>query len=73
MLKICKKHKTAPALIYGQCVGCELEGLRKKVEDLEGTLKVIHTWASFDLSEGQQTALKADDTIKLCNKALGRK
>lgn len=27
-MKVCKKHKTTPAVIYGECVGCELEGLR---------------------------------------------
>lgn len=27
-MKVCKKHKITPAVIYGECIGCELEGLR---------------------------------------------
>lgn len=34
-MKICEKHKTTPALIYRECVGCELEGLRADVKRLK--------------------------------------
>ena len=70
--RFAKKHRKEPAIIYGQCIGCELDGLREKVSDLEGTLKVIHTWASFDVSEGRQTALVPEHVVALCNKALGK-
>ena len=73
MEKVCKKHREKPAIMYGQCIGCELDGLRKRVDDLEGSLKVLHTWASFDISEGQQTALVPEHVVDLCNKGLGRK
>ncbi len=33
--KVCKKHRVKPAIMYGQCIGCELDGLRKKVADLD--------------------------------------
>lgn len=27
--KVCSKHEKEPAIIYGQCVGCEIDNLRK--------------------------------------------
>jgi len=70
--KVCKKHREKPAIMYGQCIGCELDGLRKQVDDMKYALKVLHTWASFDVSEGQQTALVPEHVVSLCDKALGR-
>jgi|LGOV01.1.fsa_nt_gb predicted nuclease with TOPRIM domain len=34
MTKVCDNHKKSPAIIYGACVGCELEALRKENEEL---------------------------------------
>lgn len=47
-MKICEKHKNTPALIYGECIGCELESLRAEVKhwkanhaDLKNRLAVV--------------------------------
>lgn len=29
MTKVCSKHQAKPAIIYGQCIGCEVERLRE--------------------------------------------
>lgn len=34
-MKVCEQHKTTPALIYGECIGCELGGLRADVKRLK--------------------------------------
>ena len=72
MEKVCKKHLEKPAIMYSLCIGCELDGLRKEVDDLKGTLRVLHTWASFDVSEGQQMALIPGHVVDICNQALKR-
>ena len=53
MSKVCDAHKTKPAFIYGECVGCELEDLRAKLKAAEAeilTLKLQaqsnRTWMS---------------------------
>lgn len=33
-------------------------------------LRVIRTWADFDTTEQQRTALLPEDVVKLCDKAL---
>lgn len=35
MSKVCKKHRDNPALIYNQCVGCELERMAKEIQILK--------------------------------------
>lgn len=35
MSKVCKKHRENPALIYNQCVGCELERMAKEIQILK--------------------------------------
>lgn len=35
MTKVCKQHIEKPALIYGQCIGCELEGYQRRIKELE--------------------------------------
>lgn len=68
-LKDCKKHYSAmyeTRLGQADCPWC-------RIDDLEGSLKVLHTWASFDVTEGQQTALIPEHVVALCNKALKRK
>lgn len=32
MEKVCKKHREKPAIMYGRCIGCELEELRRELE-----------------------------------------
>ncbi|HCF0051552.1 TPA: hypothetical protein NH597_003308 [Pseudomonas aeruginosa] len=34
MSEVCAKHVKTPALIYGACIGCELEGLRAEAQAL---------------------------------------
>ena len=31
MEKVCKKHQKQPAIMYGQCIGCELDGLHEQL------------------------------------------
>lgn len=38
MTKICEKHKSEPAIIYGECVGCEIDRLQAEVERLRDAL-----------------------------------
>lgn len=55
-----------------RCVACSnqrFDGVRQlkaRVQELESTLKVIDTWARFDLKNGRQYALTAKDVVKLC-------
>lgn len=45
-----------------------------RYQEMETALQIIHTWASFDM-EGKHPAmptLKANQVVKLCNKALGK-
>lgn len=30
MEKVCKKHQETPAIMYGECIGCELEKVRAR-------------------------------------------
>jgi len=30
-MRVCKKHKKTPAVIYGTCIGCELDGLHAEL------------------------------------------
>jgi hypothetical protein len=47
----------------------ELEAENKRLKGLEGALKVIHTWASFDCSRTRgPAALVAEDVVNLCKK-----
>ena len=45
----------------------------KKIEALESALKIIRTWANFDLDEGYLVALVPKDVVNLCDKVLGKK
>lgn len=31
--KVCKRHQREPAMIYGQCIGCEIEYYQKKLKE----------------------------------------
>lgn len=31
---VCKKHREKPAIIYGKCIGCEIDLLRMEVQSL---------------------------------------
>lgn len=31
MTKVCKRHLADPAIIYGRCIGCELERLHGEI------------------------------------------
>jgi hypothetical protein len=33
--KVCRKHKDKPAVIYGECVGCEIEQLHSEIKALK--------------------------------------
>jgi hypothetical protein len=35
MSKVCKQHIEKPALIYGQCIGCEIERYQQRIKELE--------------------------------------
>lgn len=32
--RVCKKHREKPAIIYGKCIGCEIDLLRLEVQSL---------------------------------------
>lgn len=38
-MPVCGKHCSKPAIIYGGCVGCELESLRARVAELEAGIR----------------------------------
>jgi len=42
MTKVCNKHKADPAIIYGECVGCEIDELWDKVKHLQEENKTLH-------------------------------
>jgi len=45
--------------------------LLKENEELKSTLKIIHTWASFDISHPEYTRiLTPQHVVNICNKAL---
>lgn len=49
-MRACKKHIKTPAIIYGMCVGCELDGLRADLAEAEGTvhdLRVLNEQLRF--------------------------
>jgi len=46
----------------------ELKAENKRLKKLEGALKVICTWASYDMREGYQLALVPKDVVDLCKK-----
>ena len=31
---VCEKHRLKPAIVYSQCIGCELDQLRAEIERL---------------------------------------
>lgn len=39
MGKICKKHLEKPTVIYGECVGCEIDNLRSENKRLKAGIK----------------------------------
>ena len=39
MSNVCEKHRCEPAIIYGQCVGCELDGLRAENKKLKAAIQ----------------------------------
>jgi len=46
---------------------------QKRIEEIESALKVIYTWASFDienLSKNYPPSLKAEHVVKLCDRVL---
>lgn len=43
MGKVCKKHLETPAVMYGECIGCELEGLRQQLK-----LVQVHAKSALD-------------------------
>lgn len=45
---VCEKHRSAPAIIYGGCAGCEIEGLRARVAELEA--KLLEVWSERSLT-----------------------
>ena len=46
-MTICDKHKSDPAPVYGECVGCEIDGLRKEIERLQADLKIASARAAY--------------------------
>lgn len=44
-----------------------------EVKRLRGKLRVIHTWASFDVEKGQQMALMPADVVRICDKAFEKR
>lgn len=47
MSKICQNHIVKPVKIYSQCVGCELEWLQAKVNQLRGENERLRTALEF--------------------------
>lgn len=39
MEKVCKKHQKQPAIMYGQCIGCELDRLHEQLRLLQAHAK----------------------------------
>lgn len=58
-MKVCKAHVKKPATIYGQCVGCEIDGLRNRIQELEAQLAAAPTVAAVTTSADQTPHLIA--------------
>jgi len=56
-MSVCAKHKKKPAIIYGQCVGCELDGLREENRRLKVEVKFIDE-LKLKLTEEQRLSEK---------------
>lgn len=59
MEKVCKEHQKTPAIIYGQCIGCELDGLRKQLKMVQSHAKSAMDKLPGRWNEGFQTGLKS--------------
>jgi len=60
-LKVCDKHKKEPALIYGSCVGCEIEDLRRQLKLVQSHAKRLLDKNGYvtKWNEGFQAGLKS--------------
>jgi hypothetical protein len=55
MTKVCKKHQKNPVFIYGQCIGCEIEELRRQRAWVQAVDKDLahEIWAAAQLLPGE--------------------
>lgn len=56
MSKVCKKHIEKPAMIYKQCIGCELEWYQKRIRDLEKGLSYYAEQRHIKYQDGKMLA-----------------
>lgn len=49
-MKVCKKHKKLPEIIYNNCIGCELVMLRKQIDVYKEALEKIKSAKYFSPS-----------------------
>ena len=59
--RVCKKHREKPAIIYGKCIGCEIDRLRLEVQSLRaekrraGVLDAIEEYFSDTSRSAEET------------------
>ena len=51
---------------------CRNPNQKSEVDEMVRALKVITTWAAYDLEKGVRKALDPKHVLDLCNKALKR-
>ena len=58
MTKVCTKHKENPVMIYGECIGCEIEYMRAGQKSSQERADRAELWVTTLLSETE--ALKEE-------------